>query len=77
MDSPARTLLEHYVILGVARGHMSPAGTASFDTVDTLKASDSGGTPLRLLTGDDIPPTLNGTVSTLTSVFSKMLGPFG
>jgi len=76
-DGPARAILDHYVIVGVVRGHLSPVETASFDAVDTLKATDGGGTPLRLLTGDDIPPTLNGAVTTMTSVFSQLLGPFG
>jgi hypothetical protein len=56
---------------------MSPVGTMSFDTTDTLIASDSGGTPLRLLTGDDMPPLLIGMVSTLTNTFSRSFGAFG
>jgi hypothetical protein len=76
-DGPARAMLDRYVIVGVARGHISPVGSMSFDVTDTLQASDSGGTPLRLLTGDDIPPALNGALTTITSVFSQSLGPFG
>jgi hypothetical protein len=76
-EGQARLLLDNYIIVGVARGHIATTGTISFDTVDTLQASDSGGKPLRLLSGDDIPPAINGTVSTMTSVFSQSLGAFG
>lgn len=73
----ARQLLDTYSVIGVAIGHFSPTGTISFDTVQTLQASGGDAKPLRLLSGDDIPPTVNGTVSTMTSVFSQSLGAFG
>jgi hypothetical protein len=76
-EGQARLFLDGYVIVGVARGRVSPAGTISFDVIDALQAADGAGKPLRLLTGDDIPPAVNGTVSIMTSVFSQSLGAFG
>lgn len=76
-EGHARELFDHYVIVGVTRAHISPVGTMSFDIVDTLQASDGGGAPLRLLSGDNIPPLVNGMVSAMTSMLGQSLGPLG
>jgi len=74
---PGRQIFDTYVIVGVVRARIAPAGTMSFDPPDTLQASGEASQPLRLLSGDDIPPTVAGMVATMTSMFSQSLGPLG
>jgi len=76
-EGQGRQLLDTYVVVGVSRGHVTPAGTITFDPIDNLQASAGDSKPLRLLSGDDIPPAINGAVSTMTSMFSQSLGAFG
>jgi hypothetical protein len=70
-------LLASYVIIGVVRARTLPGGTFSFDAIDSLQVKDRDAKPLRLLAGDDIPPVVNGTVTTLEGVFGQSFGAFG
>jgi hypothetical protein len=76
-EGKARQLLENYVVIGVVRGRVIPGGTMSFDNITTLPVTDAKGTSLRLLSGDEIPPVLAGTVAVLTSAFGQSFGAFG
>ena len=73
-NSVARRILDNYVIIGAVHGHMSAAGVMGFDDITALRASDASGTDLKLLSGDEIPPAINGAVSTMTSFFGRALG---
>jgi hypothetical protein len=78
MNNPsAKEILDKYVILGVASGHVSSTATMSFDPVESLHPTSGDGKPLKFLTADDIPPTVNGMVATMTSALSQSLGFFG
>jgi hypothetical protein len=76
-DPRAQQLLASYVVIGVSHAHGTPAGVMSFDDIDTLQAKDASGQPLKLLTGDQIPPVVAGTVTMLESLSSRSFGPFG
>jgi hypothetical protein len=73
----AQELLDKYVVLGIVHAHMLVGGTMSFDPVEGVEASDSDGTPLVLLTGDNIPPLAQGTLATLQAILQKAIGPMG
>lgn len=78
VPSPAaKDLLDKYLLLGVAQARINPTGTFTFDTIETIRPTDGTDTPLKLLGGDDIPPTVAGAVATMTSVFGQSLGAFG
>lgn len=70
-------LLEDYVIIGVVHARGSAGGTFTFDTIDTLQPTDGDAKPLRLLSGDEIPPVVNATVTMMESVFGQSFGAFG
>ena len=76
-DVAMRQLLDKYLVIGVGRGHGSPAGTISFDNIETLQVLDAEAKPLRRLSTDEIPPAVNGAVMVLISSFSQSLGAFG
>ena len=73
----AQELLDKYVVLGIVHAHMLVGGIMSFDPVEAIEASDSAGTPLPRLTGDEIPPLAQGTLATLQAILQKAIGPMG
>lgn len=76
-NAEAQKIFEDYVVIGVARMHISPAGNTSFDAADTLQASDGQGKPLKLLGDDDIAPAVRGSVTAVEALFRQSLGPLG
>jgi hypothetical protein len=74
---PAADLADKYVIIGVARGHISLEGSVTFDAIDNLQVKDASARPLHLLTGEEIPPLVAGVVAAMESVFGQTLGAFG
>jgi hypothetical protein len=77
-NSPeASKLLDEYIFIAVVRGKMGIGGNVVFDENATIKARDGNGTALKLLQGDDIPPTAAGVVTTAGGVIRQMLGPLG
>ena len=73
----AQELLDKNVVLGIVRAHVLIGGTMSFDPIERLEASDANGTPLAPLTGDDIPPVAQGTLTALQAILQKSFGPMG
>jgi len=70
-------MLDEYVLIGVARAHISSLGRFTFDKVDRLQVKDSAAQPLPLLTGAAIPPTMVRAVSAMETAFSRALGQLG
>jgi hypothetical protein len=73
----AQELLDKYVVLGIVHTHVLVGGTMSFDPIESIEASDGSGSPLTRLTGDDIPPLAQGTLTTLQAMLQKAIGPMG
>jgi hypothetical protein len=72
-----QALLDKYVVIGAVHAHTQPGGIMTFDAIDTLPVNDGGGTPLKALTGDDIPPTLAGYIVTLQGSLRQSMGATG
>src|SRR6266446_9878057 len=70
-------VLDNYVIVGVAQGHLPPAGTMSFAAIDSLGANDGNGRALKFLRTNDIPPTITGMLAGLQAGLSQSLGAMG
>jgi hypothetical protein len=73
----ARDLLDKYVVIGVAHGHVSKEGTFTFDRLVTPEVMDGRNEQLRSLDMDTMPPAIVGTLATLKTSFSRSLGEFG
>jgi hypothetical protein len=73
----AKELLDKFVILGIVHMKVSTDGTASFSTIDTLKAADENGKQLILLQGDKVPPTVVGLLGALEAALGRALGQMG
>jgi hypothetical protein len=72
------TLLEKYVLISVAHGHINqPPGSVSFDSVDTLEALDGKGKPLVLIPKKDQDPTLIEALTMIEALFRQSLGRLG
>jgi hypothetical protein len=76
-DPRGKAVVDSYVILGVLSSHIGPSAAMSFDPVETLHPAAGDGTPLKLMTSDDIPPSVNGMVTTMTTALGQSMGPFG
>jgi hypothetical protein len=73
----AMAVLDKYVVIGVVHAHVSAGGTFSFDKIDALPVTDADATPLKALTGDSVPPTVTGMLTTLGPGLRQGLGPMG
>ena len=76
LPSSATELLEKYVVIGAVHAHISPGAVFTFDDIPALDAK-SGGASLTPLTGDAIPPTIAGILTTLEASLGQALGPTG
>ena len=72
-----RELLDKYATVGIVHAHLHIGGTASFDEIDEVRAVDGDGNALVLLTGDNIPPATQSSLTTMQGVLKKMIGPMG
>ena len=72
----AAALLDKYVVIGAVDAHVTPGATFTFDDIPSLDAK-SGSTSLTALTGDAIPPTVAGILTTLEASLGQALGPTG
>lgn len=72
-----QALLDKYVVISLIHAHMQPGGIITFDTIDLPQVKDGKGTPLKALSGDDIPPTLAGYLVTLQGTMRQSIGAFG
>ena len=71
-------ILDRYVLIMAVHGHFDRvSGTASFDDITALQATDKNGAPLNALTQDKIPPTAAGIVTVMEGVFRQVVGPMG
>jgi len=70
-------LLEKYVVIGVAHGHFTKEGIASFDAIPTPDVRDQGGQPLSALSEVTMSPAMVGALAILQSVYSRSLGALG
>ncbi|HKF71978.1 MAG TPA: hypothetical protein VKB68_09515 [Stellaceae bacterium] len=73
----ARELLDQYALIGALHGHMLIGGTMSYDANSQLQAADDRGDALIPVTGDSVPPTVQGALTTWQGVLKKMIGPMG
>jgi hypothetical protein len=71
-----RPILAKYIVLGVVDAHMNSDGTASFGKPD-VSLTDARGNQIHALSGDEIPPAVAGTLSTLQSAFTQSMGKLG
>jgi hypothetical protein len=77
-DSPeAQQVLDKYVVVGVVHANAGVNGRVSFDPIDTLQARDGNGSPLTLLIGDNVPPTVAGLLSGVEATVRQALGAMG
>jgi len=76
-DKAAQDLVRKNVIFGVLKAHVSSDVTFSFSEVDHLDVKQSDGTPLTPLSGDQIPPTLAGTLAIIEAGLRQGLGAMG
>ena len=76
-DKAARDLVRKNVIFGVLRARVSSDVIFSFAEVDHLEVKRSDGTSLTPLSGDQIPPTVAGTLAALEAGFRQGLGAMG
>ena len=73
----APSVLDRYVIIAVAHSHMEPGGIQTFDPIDSLQVNDGKGMPLKLLTGDEIPPAVAGYLVTMEGSMRQSMGALG
>jgi hypothetical protein len=76
-DKDMQAILSTNLVLGALDAHIGSDGKVTFSPADSLTAKDSQGNSLSILKGDDIPPTVSGSVQTLESVFRQSLGSVG
>jgi hypothetical protein len=69
-------LLDKYVVIGAVHAHVSTGALFSFDDIPSLDAK-SGSASLKSLSGDAIPPTVAGLLTTLEASLGQALGPTG
>ena len=73
-----RALLEQYVFLAAAEGHLDKTiGVISFGNIDALEAKDDAGTPLTAVERAGMPPTTVGAVTIVERMFQQALGAMG
>jgi hypothetical protein len=73
----AAELLDKYVLIAVVHARLGPGGTMLFDDIPPLKATDGDGTPLKLLTGGDIPKNVAQGVQALNGMLKQSIGAMG
>ena len=76
-DKGAQEIVSKNVIFGVLKAHVSSDVTFSFAEVDHLEVKRSDGTSLTPLSGDQIPPTVAGTLATIEAGLRQGLGAMG
>ena len=73
----AQDIMSKNAIFGVLKAHISSDVTFSFAEVDHLEVKRSDGTSLTPLSGDQIPPTVAGTLATIEAGLRQGLGAMG
>lgn len=76
-DGLTRTILDNYIILGVARIRISPLGAITFDPIDTITPTYGDSRPLRVLPLEELPPVPKGVITIMTETMRQTLGPMG
>ena len=73
-----RALLDEYIFLAAAHGHLDRAtGTISFENIDTLEARDAAGKPLASVERSSMAPTTVGAVAIIERLFQQAFGAMG
>jgi hypothetical protein len=73
----ARSVLEEYMLVGVAHARISAAGQFTFDRPAGVLIQTADGKARQPLDGRTLPPAVAGIISTLQASFSQGLGQFG
>ena len=73
----AKLLLDRYVIVAAVNARVSPEGTWSFPSADAPQVADVSGRQLRLLTGDNLPPAVQGIIAALQGTLRQGIGAMG
>jgi hypothetical protein len=71
-----REVLDKYIVIGAVHGHISPEVVMTFDEIPPLEAK-SGSTNLTSLSGDAIPPSVAGMLTTLETSLGQAMGQAG
>jgi hypothetical protein len=73
----ALATLDQYVLLGAVHGQLNPGGTMDFDPQPTLTPTDDSGKALKVLTGDNVPPLVQGAVTAFGGAMRQSMGAMG
>ena len=73
----AKEVLDKYVLVAVVSARISAEGNWSFPATGTPRVADGSGKPLKLLTGDNLPPSVQGMVVALQGTLRQGIGAMG
>jgi hypothetical protein len=69
--------LDQYILIAVVHARLQVSGNVEFDDTAALELKDADGKPLKLLEGDNVPPSMAGATASLGGMFRQALGPMG
>jgi hypothetical protein len=65
------------VVIGVVDGRMDALGAITYGNVDSITLTDASGAPMRMLSSNEMPPTVAALLTGMEGIFAKAMGPLG